>query len=302
MKFAVVTYGTEGDARPFAALCRALMSAGHQAHLLADASTLGSARALGVPAVALAGDIRGRLEEDHAISGVIAQGGRLSSTVHALAGIANANAEAWLRRIVEVASDCDAIIVAGLAAFAGLSAAEYLGLKAIGAGMIPITPTAAFASPFLPPGIVPRWLNQASHRLVNGMLWRAFRKSTNAARAKVCGLPARAGMERASDALRGFAEPAGRARRLAGPGPCLRSMDGAGEKLDAAVRARRFSGRGRSTDLYRLRQHERIRPLPAAAGDDQGRRRPADAVLSGLERRGSCRAAVQFLRPRRHAA
>ena len=31
MKFIVATYGTEGDARPFAALCRGLMDAGHEA-------------------------------------------------------------------------------------------------------------------------------------------------------------------------------------------------------------------------------------------------------------------------------
>jgi sterol 3beta-glucosyltransferase len=43
----------------------------------------------------------------------------------------------------------------------------------------------------LPPGKLPGWLNRASHRFVNAMLWRAFRKATNAARASVCGLPAR---------------------------------------------------------------------------------------------------------------
>jgi UDP:flavonoid glycosyltransferase YjiC (YdhE family) len=72
--------------------------------------------------------------------------------------------------------------VAGLAAFAGFSAAEYLGIKAIGAGMIPITPTAAFPSPFLPPKLIPNWLNRASHKFVNFMLWKAFREKINAAR------------------------------------------------------------------------------------------------------------------------
>lgn len=191
MKLAVVTYGTEGDTRPFAALCRTLMDAGHEPRLLADASTLDSARALGVPCAALAGDIRGALQADASISGVVAKGNSVNSTVKALAHIANTHTESWLRQIVDTARDCDAIMVSALAAFAGLSAAEHLGVKAIGAGMIPITPTAAFPSPFLPPRMVPRWLNHASHRFVNGMLWRAFRKTTNAARAKVCGLPPR---------------------------------------------------------------------------------------------------------------
>lgn len=183
MKFVVATYGTEGDARPFAALCRGLMDAGHEARLLADAATLGSARSLGVPTTALAGNIRGTRRADHAISGLVAKGGGFNTTARALAKIANENAGSWLRTIIEAGEGCDAILVAGLAAFVGFSAAEYLGVKGIGAGMIPITPTAAFPSPFLPPKWVPRLLNRTSHHFVNGMLWRAFRDKTNTARA-----------------------------------------------------------------------------------------------------------------------
>ena len=183
MKFIVATYGTEGDARPFAALCRGLMDAGHEARLLADAATLGSAQALSVPAIALAGDIRGTLSRDHGIVGVVAKGGGFNQTARALARIANENVESWLRTIIEAGEGCDAILAAGLAAFAGFSAAEYLGARSIGSGMIPITPTAAFPSPFLPPKWVPRLLNRASHRFVNAMLWKAFRDKTNAARA-----------------------------------------------------------------------------------------------------------------------
>jgi hypothetical protein len=84
MKFIVATYGTEGDARPFAALCRGLMDAGHEAQLLADAATLGSAQSLGVPTTALAGDIRGTLGADRAIAGVVAKGGGFDATARAL--------------------------------------------------------------------------------------------------------------------------------------------------------------------------------------------------------------------------
>ncbi len=185
MKFTVATYGTEGDARPFAALCRGLLDAGHEARLLADAATLGGAHALGVPTTALAGDIRGALTPDRAVAaGVVAKGGGFSETARALAKIANENVDSWLRAIIEAGEGCDAILVAGLAAFAGFSAAEFLGAKSIGSGMIPITPTAAFPSPFLPPKWVPRLLNRVSHGFVNAMLWRAMRNKTNAARAR----------------------------------------------------------------------------------------------------------------------
>ena len=183
MKFLVAAYGTEGDARPFAALCRGLMDAGHEARLCADAATLGSAEALGVPTTPLAGDIRGALSPAPTIAGVVANGGGFNATARALAGIANEHAPSWLQVLIESGQGCDAVLCAGLAAFAGLSAAEYLGIRGIGAGMIPITPTSAFPSPFLTPKWVPRALNRSSHGLVNGILWKAFRSKINEARA-----------------------------------------------------------------------------------------------------------------------
>ncbi|WP_105133507.1 glycosyltransferase [Burkholderia sp. BE12] len=191
MKLVIVTYGTEGDTRPLAALGRALLDAGHDVRLLADAATLGSAAALGVPSAPLSGDIRRAIAPEGALADAVRGRGGFSDTSKALAAIANANTAAWMREVADASAGCDALLVSGLASFVGLSVAEYRGIPAIGAGMIPITPTAEFASPFLPPGKVPRWLNRASHRLVNALLWQAFRKSTNAARASVCGLPPR---------------------------------------------------------------------------------------------------------------
>ena len=183
MKFVVVTYGTEGDTRPLAALSRSLLDSGHEVRLLADGAALGSALALGVPAAPLAGDIKEALQPS--------KESRPSDTAWALARIANANTEAWLRQVVSVGKDCDAVVLSALASFVGLSAAEYLGVQAIGAGFLPITATAAFPPPLLPPGVVPGWLNRASYGWVNSLVWRALRKSTNAARARVCSLPPR---------------------------------------------------------------------------------------------------------------
>ena len=177
MKLIAITYGTEGDTRPLAALCRSLMDAGHEIRLLADGATLGSAWALGVRATALPGDIRGTLS--------------VSGTASALARLANANTEAWMRTLMTAARGCDAILVSGLAAFVGLSVAEHFRIRAIGLGLIPITPTSAFPSPFLPIRSLSQPLNSVSHHVVNGLLWRTFRKSTNAARSSLFGEPPR---------------------------------------------------------------------------------------------------------------
>lgn len=191
MKLVIATYGTEGDTRPLAALGRALLDAGHDVRLLADAATLGSAAALGVPSAPLSGDIRRAIAPEGALADAVRGRGGFNDTSKALAAIANANTAAWMQEVADASAGCDALLVSGLASFVGLSVAEYRRIPAIGTGMIPITPTVEFASPFLPPGKLPRWLNRASHRLVNALLWHAFRKSTNAARASVCGLPPR---------------------------------------------------------------------------------------------------------------
>lgn len=191
MKLVIATYGTEGDTRPLAALGRALLDAGHDVRLLADAATLGSAAAVGVPSAPLSGDIRRAIAPEGALADAVRGRGGFNDTSKALAAIANANTAAWMQEVADASAGCDALLVSGLASFVGLSVAEYRRIPAIGTGMIPITPTAEFASPFLPPGKLPRWLNRTSHRLVNALLWHAFRKSTNAARASVCGLPPR---------------------------------------------------------------------------------------------------------------
>jgi sterol 3beta-glucosyltransferase len=184
MRLVVLTYGTEGDTRPLAALSRALIVAGHEVTLLADGGTLGSARELGVPHAALAGDIRGALQSGSGLSSLPSAKNSLNATTQALSRIASENAVAWMRQVLDTAAGCDALIVAGLAAYIGFSAAEKLSVPVIGAGMIPLTPTSAFPSPFLPPRSMPRWLNRFSYHLVAQLLWRAFRSTTNQARAK----------------------------------------------------------------------------------------------------------------------
>lgn len=179
MRLLLVSYGSEGDTRPLAALGHALAGAGHDVHLLGDASTLGSARALGLPCTALAGDIRAALSAD----------GAMRDINRNLLALSIEHTGDWLRQVLAAGRGCDAIVVSGLAAFVGLSAGEALGVPIIGAMLIPISPTAAFASPLLP-FTPPRVLNRASHHLFNQVTWRLFRKATNRARADA-GLPPR---------------------------------------------------------------------------------------------------------------
>ena len=181
MRLLILTYGTEGDTRPLVALGHALHQRGHDIHLLGDARTLGTADELGLPNSPLSGDIR-QLFADWRSEGP-------RGTAKALVQLSNANTHAWMAETFAAADGRDAILTSGLAGFIGLSVAERLGIPAIGAGMIPLTPSREFPSPFLPAGLVPRWLNHASLRLTNTLFWLAFRKSLNEARRTVLDLP-----------------------------------------------------------------------------------------------------------------
>ena len=181
MRLLILTYGTEGDTRPLVALGHALNRRGHDIHLLGDARTLGAAEELGLASSPLSGDIR-QLFADWRTEGP-------KGTAKALVRLGNANTPAWMAETLAAAEGCDAILTSGLAGFIGLSVAERLGIPAIGAGMIPLTPSREFPSPFLPAGLVPRWLNHASLRLTNQLFWLAFRKSLNEARRTVLDLP-----------------------------------------------------------------------------------------------------------------
>ncbi|HEX7326492.1 MAG TPA: glycosyltransferase [Rhodanobacteraceae bacterium] len=181
MKFVVVTFGTEGDARPLAALAHGLAQAGHGVSMLGDARTLGTARALGVPATALPGDIR-ELFGDWG-----AQDRR--RTAKALVALVNAYTAIWMPEVLAAAEGCDAIVTSGLAIFVGFAVAERLNVPAIGAGMFPLTPSRAFPSPLLPSAWVPAWFNRGSCVLTNELLWLSLRKALNRARAEVLDLP-----------------------------------------------------------------------------------------------------------------
>ncbi len=172
MKLLILTYGTEGDTRPLVALGLALRGAGHNVHLLGDTSTLGSAEEVGLPHSALSGDIRRLFSER---SG---QGPR--GAAKALVELTNANTHSWTLESLAAAEGCDAVLTSGLAGFVGLSVAERLGIPAIGTGMIPLTPSREFPSPFLPAGTLPRYIGFGSMVGIDGQHMRKMLITTAA--------------------------------------------------------------------------------------------------------------------------
>ncbi|EIM31299.1 glycosyl transferase, UDP-glucuronosyltransferase [Leptothrix ochracea L12] len=187
MQYVVITFGTEGDTRPLVGVCRALMDAGHGVKLLADRSTLDTAKALGVSTLALAGDMKATVAPGGALSRLMMEGGDASLMAKAVAKIANEHTTQWLQAVLTEARamKADAVLFSGIASYVGLAAADYLGVPAIGLGLWPISPTRDFPSPLLPPMRMPGWLNRLSHQGVNAVSWRMFRKTIQSAQRAV---------------------------------------------------------------------------------------------------------------------
>ena len=183
MKLLGVTYGTEGDTRPLVMLCRALLDAGHDVTLLADGATLDSAVVHAVPHAPLGEPIR-----DEVVA-LVERGNGLLASASGLARMARRQTDDWVARIHAAAEGCDAILAGGLAALAALAVAAHRGIPCIGLGMIPITPSRAFPSTFLPPGWIPPGLNKASHHLVTRLIWLQFRAPLRRACIRVLGAP-----------------------------------------------------------------------------------------------------------------
>jgi len=72
-----------------------------------------------------------------------------------------------------------------------LALARALGIPRIGAAMWPMTPTRAFAPPFLPAHRMPGWANLLAHRAFEHLAWSMFGPALNRARRQVFGAPPR---------------------------------------------------------------------------------------------------------------
>lgn len=186
MRFAVVGFGTAGDTRPLIALCRGLLDAGHEVHLLADRSTLRTAYAHAVPTSTLAGDMHASIAPGGALSNAVRLGADAHAMINAASQVAAEHSESWLLDLIGVAEGADAIICSSYTSFVGLSAAEFLRLPVIGAGLWPLTPTSEFPCALTANLNLPTKLNRLTHTALNALLWRRFRPHLNRARQRVC--------------------------------------------------------------------------------------------------------------------
>lgn len=185
MRFAVVTFGSEGDTRPLAALCRGVLDRGHELRLFAEHSTLSLPQRLGIQCEVLAGDVKASLPIGDPRRDI-----RLSEVLHsikALNSVIARNTVAWMRTVAPYLSSADAILVSSLAASAGNALGKELQKPVIGLFFQPITPTCEFSSPMLPPMNLPGWARRLTFRGVQRQTWKVCGRAAQAARLDVFG-------------------------------------------------------------------------------------------------------------------
>ncbi|GMK57457.1 hypothetical protein CspeluHIS016_0402910 [Cutaneotrichosporon spelunceum] len=173
MRILGISYGTEGDTRPMAALSRGLLDAGHTVLLMGDASGLVSAEALGVPTVALAGDLQDLMRNTPA-----------DATGPQIVKLVNKHTSAWMAAAL---AECpaDLILAGGLSVYVAESVGERTNTPVIQTILTPVgSRTRDFVSPILAGLPLPRWgwLNLLTHSIVCWFAWFVFVSATNAAR------------------------------------------------------------------------------------------------------------------------
>lgn len=186
MRITLVSYGSEGDTRPFVALGRGLMAAGHEVLLFGEQSSLSVAGEGGVPMECLAGDVR-------AVMPVMGPGvdptlRQVFKTLKDLNGMIRDSTSSWMSRIADHAGSSDGILYSGLAYCHGEAVALGLGKPGIGLGLQPIATTREFSSWALPPMQLPGWLNRLSYAWsITRALQKTVGKRVNAARTELFG-------------------------------------------------------------------------------------------------------------------
>src|ERR1700712_4820832 len=114
MRVAIISFGSQGDARPLIALGQSLARAGHQAVLLADAEFAALATEVGMEFLPLAGGSVRELSTHPEFAKLFQCGLNVRVVMQVLLNYVSRYTEAWGRQFREVASDADLVVAAGL--------------------------------------------------------------------------------------------------------------------------------------------------------------------------------------------
>ena len=183
----IVTVGSRGDVQPYIALGLGLEGAGYGVRIAAPATLSGLITSYGLMALPIhAVDPRAFLGSA-AVQDAAEQGNPLLQ-MRRLLHEARPLIAGFLEEVWEACQGSDAVIATAIP-YGAQDGAEKLGIPCIYTFLHPLFPTSSFPSP-LAPRLLGNLgsLNRATHRLVEGLIWQAFRPAVKTFRKRL-GLP-----------------------------------------------------------------------------------------------------------------
>ena len=189
MRVAIISFGSQGDARPLIALGQSLARAGHQAVLLADPELADLAAEVGVEYLPLAGGSVRQLITHLEFAKLFERGLNVRVVMQLLLKHVNRYTEAWGRQLLDAASSADLVVAAGLTFYIGLAVAEALGLPTVAVALQPVMPTRDFAPTIVRAARLPRIVYPMLHRIVSAAIWFLTARSVQRLRHSPLGLP-----------------------------------------------------------------------------------------------------------------
>jgi sterol 3beta-glucosyltransferase len=186
MHYALLTYGSMGDVRPFVALALGLQNKGHRVTLAAPENFSTFVESFGIPYYPLAGNIEEIVNTDEVIK--VIQSGNNFTFLRKLQKIGDRRRAAINAGVLEVSQQADVLITSTLNLFGVDAIAEHLHKK--WAMLLPSPPmieTKEYPFPDLDALNFP-WYNRMTYRLATFAYWLAHKSRINEFRISL-GLP-----------------------------------------------------------------------------------------------------------------
>jgi UDP:flavonoid glycosyltransferase YjiC (YdhE family) len=179
-RIVIFTVGTEGDARPYVALGRGLVEAGHDVVIATSREFEDFVRGQGLGFAPLTADFLEMMRRNRAVMDRRSQ----IALVGALMRETRRMAKYWAQEGLAAAAGCDLVIGSGNVALLAASIAERLGVPYVSAQLQPFAPSRDLPPVlFRPPAApLPGVLNLALHRLLRVLVWRFMQRPVNGVR------------------------------------------------------------------------------------------------------------------------
>jgi UDP:flavonoid glycosyltransferase YjiC (YdhE family) len=180
IRIVIFTVGTEGDARPYAALAQGLADAGHDVVVATSREFEGFVRAHGLGFAPLTADFLEMMRRSKAVIDRRSQ----IAMVRTLMSETRRMAESWADESLAAAAGADLVIGSGNVSLIGASVAEKLGIPYVRSQLQPFDPSRALPPVlFRPPAVpLPGAINLALYRVLRVIAWRMMQRAVNGVR------------------------------------------------------------------------------------------------------------------------